>query len=277
MASLTANDGASLLPETPLHANRQLLDNFELVEEVDEVGELQDLQGAEMEENNMELMVEKVVEPTVGMSFDSPDEMFEYYKAFGLQEGFPVMHRSCRKRDDGSLRYVTFTCRRNGKSKAELTNVLWLQPNQKIGCNAKIGGRLDFISGKWVIGNLILEHNHVVSPSKKRDARNHVDNVRRLRLGKRDVVAIQRYFKKMQTKNDGFFFSIDLDGEGRLQNVFWADPRNRAAYKDFGDVVTFDTTYLTNKYDMQFSPFVGVNHHGQSILLGYGLISHEDT
>ncbi|KAH9745082.1 protein FAR1-RELATED SEQUENCE [Citrus sinensis] len=237
-----------------------------------------------MEENNMELMVEKVVEPTVGMSFDSPDEMFEYYKAFGLQEGFPVMHRSCRKRDDGSLRYVTFTCRRNGKSKAELTNVLWLQPNQKIGCNAKIGGRLDFISGKWVIGNLILEHNHVVSPSKssfksivieprgfenvsflERDARNHVDNVRRLRLGKRDVVAIQRYFKKMQTKNDGFFFSIDLDGEGRLQNVFWADPRNRAAYKDFGDVVTFDTTYLTNKYDMQFSPFVGVNHHVQIV------------
>jgi hypothetical protein len=28
------------------------------------------------------------------------------------------------------------------------------------------------------------------------------------------------------------------------------------------------TTYLTNRYDMPFAPFVGVNHHGQSILLG---------
>ena len=41
--------------------------------------------------------------------------------------------------------------------------------------------------------------------------------------------------------------------------------------------MTFDTTYLTNRYDMSFAPFVGVNHHGQSILLGCGLISNEDT
>ncbi|KAH9721372.1 protein FAR1-RELATED SEQUENCE [Citrus sinensis] len=55
------------------------------------------------------------------------------------------------------------------------------------------------------------------------------------------------------------------------------DSRSRAAYKYFGDVITFDTTYLTNKYDMPFAPFVGVNHHGQSILLGCRLISREDT
>ena len=86
------------------------MDNLEQVEEVDEVEELEDLQGVDLEENNEELVVENVVEPTVGMSFDSPDEMFEYYKTYGLQEGFLVMRRSCRKRDDGSLRYVTFTC-----------------------------------------------------------------------------------------------------------------------------------------------------------------------
>ncbi|XP_062147806.1 protein FAR1-RELATED SEQUENCE 5-like [Alnus glutinosa] len=63
----------------------------------------------------------------------------------------------------------------------------------------------------------------------------------------------------------------------RLRNVFWADAWSRAAYDFFGDVITFDTTYLTNRYDMPFAPFVGVNHHGQSILLGAGLISSEDT
>ena len=46
---------------------------------------------------------------------------------------------------------------------------------------------------------------------------------------------------------------------------------------DFDDVISFDTTYLTNKYDMSFAPFVGVNHHGQSSLLGCGLLSLEDT
>ena len=184
---------------------------------------------------------------------------------------------------------------------------------------------MEFVTGKWVIGNLFLEHNHAVSPSKSRyyrcdctispyvkkhleineevgikmaqsfksivveaggfenvsflekDARNHVDKVRRLRLGEEDAAAIQKYFKKIQAKNDGFFFSLDLDEEGLLNNVFWVDLRSRAAYKNFGDAVTFDTTYLPNKYDMPFSHFVGVNHHSQSILLGCELILHEDT
>ncbi|KAF5475046.1 hypothetical protein F2P56_006893 [Juglans regia] len=78
-------------------------------------------------------------------------------------------------------------------------------------------------------------------------------------------------------QNDGFVYVIDVDEELRLRNVFWADARSRATYEYFGDVITFDTTYLTNRYGMPFAPFVGVNHHGQSILLGAGLISSEDT
>ncbi|KAF5453435.1 hypothetical protein F2P56_028337 [Juglans regia] len=81
----------------------------------------------------------------------------------------------------------------------------------------------------------------------------------------------------MRLQNDGFVYVIDVDEELRLRNVFWADARSRAAYEYFGDVITFDTTYLTNRYGMPFAPFVGVNHHGQSILLGAALISSEDT
>ncbi|KAH9674899.1 protein FAR1-RELATED SEQUENCE [Citrus sinensis] len=272
------------------------MDNLEQVEEVDEVEELEDLQGVDLEGNNEELMPKIIVEPTVGMFFDSPDEMFEYYKGYGLQKGFPVMRRSCRKGDDGSLRYVTFTCGRNSKSKAKDTDVLRLQPNQKIGCNAKLGGRLDLVTGKWVIGNMILEHNHAVSPSKSRYYRcnrtispfvkkqleiNNEAGIRMAQSFKSVVVEVGGFekvsFLEKDVRNHIDKVRLDLDEEGRLKNVFWADPRSRAAYKDFGDVVTFDTTYLTNKYDMPFAPFVGVNHHGQSILLGCGLISHEDT
>ena len=53
--------------------------------------------------------------------------------------------------------------------------------------------------------------------------------------------------------------------------------RSRAAYKSFHDVIIFDTTYLTNKYDMSFAPFIGLNHHSESIILGCGLLSDEDT
>ena len=37
-------------------------------------------------------------------------------------------------------------------------------------------------------------------------------------------------------------------------------------------------TYLIIiKNDMSLTPFVGVNHHGQSILLGCALLSNEDS
>lgn len=38
--------------------------------------------------------------------------------------------------------------------------------------------------------------------------------------------------------------------------------RSRAAWEDFGDVVCFDATYLTNEYELPFANFVGVNQHG---------------
>ena len=49
------------------------------------------------------------------------------------------------------------------------------------------------------------------------------------------------------------------------------------AYEYFGDAITFDTTYLTNRYNMLFDLFVRVNHHGQSVLLGCGLLADEFT
>ncbi|KAL2930048.1 Protein FAR1-RELATED SEQUENCE 8 [Bienertia sinuspersici] len=57
----------------------------------------------------------------------------------------------------------------------------------------------------------------------------------------------------------------------------WVDARSRAAYIEFGDVVCFDSTYLTNRYLLPFANFVVVNHHSQSVLLGCALISHEDA
>ncbi|KAF5457881.1 hypothetical protein F2P56_021955 [Juglans regia] len=113
-------------------------------------------------------------------------------------------------------------------------------------------------------------------PFNEKDCRNYIDKARHLRLGKGGAGALHDYFARMQFKNNGFFSLMDVDDEGRLKNVFWADSRSRASYKYFGDVVTFDTTYLTNRYGMPFAPFVGVNHHGQSFLLGAGLISNKD-
>nr|XP_023873634.1 protein FAR1-RELATED SEQUENCE 4-like [Quercus suber] len=126
--------------------------------------------------------------------------------------------------------------------------------------------------------SLVVEAGgHENLPFLEKDCRNHMDKVKRLELREGDAVAMNKYFLKMQANNSNFFYMMDFTEDGQLKNVFWADARSREAFKEFGDVVTFDTMYLVNKYSMPFAPFVGVNHHGQSILLGCGLISGEDA
>ena len=161
------------------------------------------------------------------------------------------------------------------------------QKSRFYSCNRKIGigaqRKLELndragVSVTKIFQTFVVEAGgHDKVPFLEKDCRNFVDKARRLRLGVGDAKAIHDYFMSMQAKNSGFFYMMDLDNDGRIKNVFWADSRSRALYEEFGDVVTFDTTYLTNKYDLPFAPFVGVNHHGHSILLGCGLLSNEDT
>ena len=104
-----------------------------------------------------------------------------------------------------------------------------------------------------------------------------MEKVRHSHLREGYASAMHHYFLKMQAENYEFFFTMDFDDNGRLKNVFWADARSKATFKELGDVVTFDTTYMINKCEMPFDPFFGVNYHGQSTLLGCGLILKEDT
>ena len=112
----------------------------------------------------------------------------------------------------------------------------------------------------------------------QKDVRNFLDKERRLKCREGDGQALHDYFVRMQAKNFNFFYhALDLDDELRVRNVFWVDARSRAAYESFHDMITFDTTYLTNKYDMPFAHFIRINHHGESIIFGCGLLSGEDT
>ena len=110
----------------------------------------------------------------------------------------------------------------------------------------------------------------------EQDLRNHVKKEMHA-IGKlADGKALRRFFSRMQEQESNFFYDIDFDDNFLVKNVFWADARSRATYDSFGDVVTFDTTYLTNNYDMPLVAFTGVNHHGQSVLFGCGLLSSDD-
>ncbi|XP_074352951.1 protein FAR1-RELATED SEQUENCE 5-like [Apium graveolens] len=69
--------------------------------------------------------------------------------------------------------------------------------------------------------------------------------------------------------------TLRVSSSERVQGLVWVDPRSMNAYKNFGDVVTFDSTDRTNRYCMPFIPIMGVNHHYQNILFGFALVSDE--
>ncbi|KAG2671222.1 hypothetical protein I3760_14G123600 [Carya illinoinensis] len=101
------------------------------------------------------------------------------------------------------------------------------------------------------------------------------DKGRSLVLEPGDAQILLEHFMHMQEQNPKFFYAVDLNEEHRLRNVFWVDAKGMEDYTTFGDVVSFDTTYFTNKYKIPLVLFIGVNHHIQPTLLGCALIADE--
>ncbi|GJV72972.1 FAR1-related sequence 5-like protein [Tanacetum coccineum] len=62
---------------------------------------------------------------------------------------------------------------------------------------------------------------------------------------------------------------------GELFRMFWVDETMKCNYIAFGDVVSFDATYRTNRYRMIFVPFTGIDHNQKSVTFGAGLLSDE--
>ena len=43
----------------------------------------------------------------------------------------------------------------------------------------------------------------------------------------------------------------------------------------FGDLLVFDTTYRTNRYERICAPFVRMNHHAKYVMVGCGFLMNE--
>lgn len=84
-------------------------------------------------------------------------------------------------------------------------------------------------------------------------------------------------FKARQAEDSMFFYAVQVDQENHITNFFWRDGKSRADYDCFSDVVAFDTTCRTNKYNLICAPFVGVNNHWQNVMFGCAFLLDETT
>jgi zinc finger SWIM domain-containing protein 3 len=99
----------------------------------------------------------------------------------------------------------------------------------------------------------------------KQDHKNYLCNKRQRALEFGEATSLERYFhnqlkKKKKKKNLSYYYAFQLDVEELITNIFWANAGMVIDYSHFGDVVTFDTTYSTNKDVRPLDLFLGLNN-----------------
>ena len=90
-----------------------------------------------------------------------------------------------------------------------------------------------------------------------------------------DAHSLIEVFNRRLKYEDDFFFAFELDVSNCLVSFFWRDKQMLDDYVLFGDLVVFDTIYRTNKYDMIYGPFVGMNHHSKNVMFDCGFLINE--
>ncbi|XP_074289149.1 protein FAR1-RELATED SEQUENCE 5-like [Silene latifolia] len=110
----------------------------------------------------------------------------------------------------------------------------------------------------------------------KRDYINYVNRLRMKKIEGGDAATLINLLTSRQAEEPGFFFRVQFNEEGRLSNIFWRDPMMIEDYLLYRDVIIFDTTYRTNRYNLICRAFVGINNHWSNVMLGCAFLSNEN-
>uniref|UniRef100_A0ACD5TVT3 Uncharacterized protein n=1 Tax=Avena sativa TaxID=4498 RepID=A0ACD5TVT3_AVESA len=108
-----------------------------------------------------------------------------------------------------------------------------------------------------------------------RDQKNHLRTKRQRELAYGQAGSMLKYFHDKIIDNPSFQYDLQLDCEEHITNIFWADAKMFLDYAHFGDVVTFDTTFGTNKEYRPFGVFLGLNQFRKTTIFGAALLFDE--
>jgi hypothetical protein len=153
------------------------------------------------------------------------------------------------------------------------------------------------------VNDLILEHNHDLFPPKtlhlmssqrtshelashqvggsfnlsytRCDLKNYLRTKRQREMVYGQAGSMLKYFQDKIVENHSFQYVLQMDSEEKIANIFWADAKMIVDYAHFGDVVTFDTTFGTNKESRHFGVFVGFNHFRETVIFSAALMYDE--
>ncbi|XP_076920365.1 protein FAR1-RELATED SEQUENCE 5-like [Bidens hawaiensis] len=239
--------------------------------------------------------------PVKGMMFSSIDQAFDFYCEYAKKAGF-----GARKGGSyvygGVLNTKYFTCCKEGYKPAKMCDSKGdcnesskpyykrrKRPTIRCGCRAHI--QLKSVDGGFFeVDDFVEGHNHrMVADSDMQFVRyarklTHVQEEAIYELSNMNL-GLVKAFNLMRTQYGGFekvgatkddcknFRQVNDDRE--LIHIYWADETSKSNYLAFGDIISFDATFKTNKYKMVFVPFTEIDNHCHSVTVCAGLLAYE--
>ncbi|XP_057734202.1 protein FAR-RED IMPAIRED RESPONSE 1-like [Arachis stenosperma] len=188
-------------------------------------------------------VVDEKFVPKVGMIFKTLEEAGKFYKHYFKLAGFSTKIRNMtRDRDKIKNQLIT---RKVLKQHRELSMF--------VHCTIETNEEARIRPSKIYQSFLATASSHRELSFIEKDVRNYITREVRNISKQGDAKEFGKYLLRMKEKNQDFFFELNLEGDHCIKHAFWADARSRAACS-----------------------FVGMNHHGQSTLLGCALMKNED-
>ncbi|RYR74180.1 hypothetical protein Ahy_A02g008812 [Arachis hypogaea] len=111
----------------------------------------------------------------------------------------------------------------------------------------------------------------------KRDLYNYVHGQRVVRICDGDAAATISYLEGKANADMMTVAHYTRTADNRLGSLFWADGEMMSDYQVFGNVLSFDSTYRSNKYKKPLVVFSGSNHHKQTSVFGFALLEDEEV
>ncbi|XP_057797111.1 protein FAR1-RELATED SEQUENCE 5-like [Salvia miltiorrhiza] len=105
----------------------------------------------------------------------------------------------------------------------------------------------------------------------------HRESTKLANVANADANKLMEYLTEKGLSDPSFYWKVKVSEDGRLQNLFFRDSRCLVDYQHFGDVISVDATYKTNKYDLICVPIVGINHHRTNVMFAVAFLSNEKT
>ncbi|KAK1413055.1 hypothetical protein QVD17_34778 [Tagetes erecta] len=220
------------------------------------------------------------IKPVVGMKFNSIENAFTFYKAYALSSGFSIRkHTEYIEKTKGvlSVRFIIL--------KKSITiffvhkeDVMFLPAARRVdhvkenAIQALAAINLGPVRAFNILKSLMGGYAEV--GATKADFKNYKRDLNKY-IGEYDADMIVQLILNKKKHLPNFTCEYTVKEDWTLGGLFWADDVSKTNYMMFGDVVGFDATYRSNKYDMVFVPFTGIDNHNRNVTLGAAILGSE--